>query len=221
MEAGELEIESNNGIGYLHVAGGNLRGKDGATTDSLEIRGNSAHSTWYNGSIRRLNLLIASGAFLDVYNTSVNDFEGSVIENSGTLTWTDGNLTTDADGGITNKDGALFADKTTGTVTIGSAAATFENYGTYRKSGSGTTTVTQTFNNYSPTTLEVSDGIFTISGGVTNINGAVMRATHSGLIKFTNTAYTIVNAANLEVGNSSNENSLNGTHFFTRRAALP
>jgi hypothetical protein len=54
VEAGELEIESNNGIGYLHVAGGNLRGKDGATTDSLEIRGNSAHSTWYNGSIRRL-----------------------------------------------------------------------------------------------------------------------------------------------------------------------
>jgi len=42
-----------------------------------------------------------------------------------------------------------------------------------------------------------------------------MRATHSGLIKFTNTAYTIVNAANLQVGSSSNENSLNGTHFFT------
>lgn len=73
----------------------------------------------------------------------------------------------------------MFADKTTGTVTIGSAAATFENYGTYRKSGSGTTTVTQTFNNYSPTTLEVSDGIFTISGGGTD-NHATPRTIESG-----------------------------------------
>lgn len=142
VEAGELEIENLRGIGYLRVAGGNLRGASGVDFDTLELRGNSAHSEWFNGSIRQLSLLIASGAFLDVYNTSVNDFEGSVIENSGTLTWTDGNLTTDGDGGITNQSGALFADQTIDSVSIRSSAAPFDNYGTYHKTGSGTTTVT-------------------------------------------------------------------------------
>ncbi len=180
----------------------------------MEIRGQSAHSTWYNGSIRRLNLLIASGAFLDVYNSGTNDFIGTTIENSGTFTWTEGNLTTDSTGGIKNMEGAEFLDQISGTVTIGSSGAKFENYGTYRKSGAGTTTVTQTFNNYSANTLEVSDGVFVLSGGDTNVAGAVVRATNSGLIQFASD-YTVEDASGLEVGTVSQENPLDGTHSFS------
>lgn len=215
IEAGVLEIDNLRGLGYLKMIGGNLRGVSGVDFDTLELQGNSAHYEWFNGSIRQLKLLISSGAFLDVANTSVNDFTGSQIENSGTFTWTSGNLTTDATGGITNNVGALFADANPSDVSIGSSGATFDNYGTYEKTGAGTTTVTQTFNNYSSETLEVSNGIFEIAGGGTNIDGAVMRVTNSGLIVFKSSPYTIVNAANLEVGNSENENKLDGSQYFT------
>ena len=215
VEAGLLEIGNLRGLGYLKMIGGNLRGVSGADFDTLELRGNSAHSEWFNGSIRQLRLLIASGAFLDAANTINNDFTGSLIENNGTFTWTSGNLTTDATGGITNNVGALFADANSSDVSISSSGATFDNYGTYRKSGAGTTNISQTFNNFSSKTLEVSAGIFEIAGGGTNIDGAVMRVTDSGLIVFKSNPYTIVNAANLEVGSIENENALDGSQFFT------
>ena len=215
VEAGLLEIGNLRGLGYLKMIGGNLRGVSGADFDTLELRGNSAHSEWFNGSIRQLRLLIASGAFLDGANTINNDFTGSLIENNGTFTWTSGNLTTDATGGITNNVGALFADANSSDVSISSSGATFDNYGTYRKSGAGTTNISQTFNNFSSKTLEVSAGIFEIAGGGTNIDGAVMRVTDSGLIVFKSNPYTIVNAANLEVGSIENENALDGSQFFT------
>lgn len=62
VEAGLLEIGNLRGLGYLKMIGGNLRGVSGADFDTLELRGNSAHSEWFNGSIRQLKLLIASGA---------------------------------------------------------------------------------------------------------------------------------------------------------------
>ena len=165
VEDSRLTISDARSIGYLDLNGGDLWGFLNALSDSLELRGGSNHSKWRNGAIRKLRLYIKSGAYLDVENTVTNDFTGSVLDNSGTLTWTNGNLTTDSEGGITNQVGALFADQTAGSVSIGSSDATFNNYGTYEKTGPGTTTVSQVFNNYSSETLEISDGIIRDFGG--------------------------------------------------------
>ncbi|MCF3650916.1 beta strand repeat-containing protein [Synoicihabitans lomoniglobus] len=210
INSGTLTVDGVNSTGRLRLGGGNLTGETHSDTDSLSLIAAGANSQWTVGAISDLSLIIGTEAGLDIEGTSIHYYFDSTITNNGAVYWSEGNIATNANGAFINN--GYFYDQTVANYSI-DGASTFTNNGSYYKSGSGVTTANQVFDNNSAETLQVSNGVFLLNGGGTNSDGAVMRVTQSGLIKFAG-SYTIVNASDLEVGNAENENELDGTNAF-------
>jgi hypothetical protein len=117
--------------------------------------------------------IIASGATLNISNSSAVTLSTHTLDNAGTILWTGTHISLNA-AVITNRPGALFHAQNAAALTyIVTAGNRFDNAGTFRKSGNpGTTSVggNLAFNNYG--TVDVQSGTLLCNNDFLN-NGAV------------------------------------------------
>ncbi len=139
-------------------------------------------ATWNSGSMDGTGrTVIDPGATLSIANSGWINMTRRTLENAGTTLWT-GTADWNFHGGgvITNRPGALFEVQKAGALSWGifDAASRFDNAGVFRKSVSaGTLTVggaNVTFNNYG--TVDIQSGTLNLSGGGRNAGAITVPA---------------------------------------------
>ena len=208
--------------GALTVAAFNQTGGTLAGTFTLA----SGHTfTWSGGNWNASGTTtIANGATLNLSSSSGKDFNARSVTNSGTVNWQGGHLGSGTGGALVNATGATFNDLNADGVSIHTpfgGTFSFANDGTYRKTGTGTTTVGIPFTNTG--TLAVNAGTlilgstFTNSGALALAGGATLQS--SGTISLgtstlsgtgTVSAPSVTAGGLVSPGNSSGNLSLTG-----------
>mgnify|MGYP003648518580 CR=1 FL=1 len=179
--------------------------QDGGNIDgSFEIDGEFG---WADGSWSTTNpsatTVIKSDGVLYIEDTT-SFYENRDITNYGTVNWTGGTLLTNANGSFVNFGSFNDQSDSDHNLSETSGDSTFTNDGTYLKTGAGTTRIDQTFDNGSPVTLDVRNGVLELNGGGTNGSSGAVVVKNDGLIRFTDN-YTIENAANLSTESLSGD----------------
>jgi hypothetical protein len=138
----------------LTLSGGEIGGSNVVTVGSL--------MNWTGGSMNGIGrTVISSSATLHIDSPSFMFITSYTLDNGGSVFWSSGTITTT--GVITNEPGALFQIQTPASLFSGGGSPRFDNAGTVRITGSGTTSFSFVpFNNYSDTQIQ---------GGTLQING--------------------------------------------------
>jgi hypothetical protein len=159
----------------VNLSGGSLGGANAVTVGNLMY--------WSGAGMTGTGVTrIPPGVTLFITNSSVTLSGGRTLDNAGTVLWT-GSASIGVLGAvITNRAGALFDARSTGSLylTIGGASR-FDNVGTFRKSATAATmTITTgiTFNNYG--ILEIPRGILSATGGFTCTSNAFLKCSLAG-----------------------------------------
>jgi hypothetical protein len=135
--------------------GGALGGSNVVTIGSV--------MNWTGGSLAGTGrTVILPGAALNIASAGTLSITSYTLDNAGTALWSGGTI--DMNGGvITNEAGALFQIQSPASISDSGGSPRFDNAGTVRITGSGTTSLPFVpFNNYSDTQIQ---------GGTLQING--------------------------------------------------
>ncbi len=98
--------------------------------------------------------VIPAGVTLNIANPTVINLISRTLDNSGTVLWTGGTMGVNS-AVITNEPGALFQIQNPATFSYGGGSPRFDNAGTLRISGAGTTFFASvSFNNYNDTQIQ-------------------------------------------------------------------
>ncbi len=161
------------GPGTLSLSGGSLEGSDEVTVSGL--------TTWTGGTMSGTGVINANGG-IAMSGTAVKDLVTRTLNNPGTATWTGTGAVRLGSGAVINNAGLWDAQSNATLSAILGTPRTFNNLGTFRKSaGSGTTTVSVTFNNTGA--LQALSGtlsftaVFTQTSGSTTLNGGALAST--------------------------------------------
>ncbi len=110
--------------------------------------------------------VIPAGVTLNIANPTVINLISRTLDNSGTVLWTGGTMGVNS-AVITNEPGALFQIQNPATFSYGGGSPRFDNAGTLRISGAGTTFFASvSFNNYNDT--QIQSGTLQLGGGLNN-----------------------------------------------------
>jgi hypothetical protein len=152
---------SFDGAGTVAPAALTLSGSSGALGGSNVVSVGSA-MTWTGGSMNGTGrTVIPPGATLNISSASTLSITSYTLDNGGTALWWGGNI--DMNGGeITNEAGALLQIRNPASIFNDGGFPRFDNAGTVRIAGSGTTAFYINFNNYNDTQIQ---------GGTLQING--------------------------------------------------
>jgi hypothetical protein len=185
----------------LHLGAGYLGGSGTLTA--------SGNMTWAGGTLRGAGRLVAAGGIAITGGGSLT--EGYTLVNAGHATWAGGNLYTAGGAVFDNRPGATFEMQQDFYFYAGTGGATFNNAGTFVKSGgNGTSYLQPTFNNSGSVAAQsgaVSFGSYSQSatgvlnirvGGLTPITGfdqftVAGRATLDGTLNVTLTGGFVPN----------------------------
>ncbi len=210
--AGTVEVDGSVSVGRLRFSNGSLVGATDSASDSLFLEGTGIDSRWTGGSLSSLTLVVNSAAGLEIEHTGTASLSAALLDIRGDAYWNDGNINLNSSSTI-DISGSFF-DLGAGTRSIsgsGSGSITIQSTGEFVKGSAGTTSLNRPV--FNDGAIQVGSGVLELAGGGANADGGGILVTNSGLLKFTGD-YTIANAADLEVGNSEDENELDGTHFF-------
>src|SRR5262249_14594455 len=149
ISGGTLTLVSDSEVspdGALTLSGGTLQG-----SGTLTVYG---PATWSSGTIRDPGVTTFNGTLL-ISGSAPHELRDRTLNLNGTTTWT--NVSTGNQGrirtgfGATINNAGLFEDKISTATAIandlGGTASTFNNTGSYAKSGTATTTISIGFNN--------------------------------------------------------------------------
>jgi hypothetical protein len=153
---------SFDGAGTVAPPSLTLSGSTGALGGSNVVTVGSVMN-WTGGSLAGTGrTVIPPGATLNIASASTLSITSYTLDNAGTALWSGGNI--DINGGvITNEAGALFQIQSPASISDSGGSPRFDNAGTVRISGSGTTSFPLVpFNNYSDT--QIQGGTFQING---------------------------------------------------------
>ena len=131
--------------------------------------------------------VISSGATLNVPGADTVYLSSRTLENGGTVVWSGPATIYAVDTVITNRPGALFDARNAATLYFNFGNPTrFDNAGTFRKSGGGTTAIGAgiAFSNYN--TVDIQVGELAANGGFASSSNAVLNCALSGTIPGTN-----------------------------------
>lgn len=191
--ASDLELDAAArvmGNGRLRISSGKLTARGlleiaELDFDNGELDGTNSFSgtvNWNGGSWRSATATattIVSGGVLNLGNGAAHEFHGRSLTNYGTVNWQSGNLRAGHGSVFTNY--ADFNDLNGGAKSIfapGASEGTFSivNYGTYRKTVGGTTTIEVPFANHGGLQIAagsiVFTGTFSNDGSISLANGA-------------------------------------------------
>jgi hypothetical protein len=142
----------------LTLSGGEIGGSNVVTVGSV--------MNWTGGSMNGIGrTVILPAATLNIASPSFLSITSYTLDNGGSVFWSSGTITTT--GVITNEPGALFQIQTPSSLFFGGGSPRFDNAGTVRITGSGTTLLESgNFNNYGDT--QVPNGTLQIDGGLNN-----------------------------------------------------
>jgi hypothetical protein len=155
-----------NGSGVVAPTVLNLSGTLGGAQD---VAVGSA-MTWTAGSMNGTGrTIIPPSATLTVANPSFMTINNRTLDNRGTTFWSVPNLSFNG-GVITNEPGALFQVQSPSSFNFGGGAPRFDNAGTFRATGAGTTTIGVTMNNFN--VVDIQGGTLTLGSGG-SLTGAI------------------------------------------------
>ena len=179
MTGGSLTTISASEIdGSISLSGGTLNGLTSTTIDGT--LGQS--SIWSGGTIGAGAGIGVSGAttFLGAValsgNSDTRGVNGGIVNFAGTTTWNNNPGGDNAFGAINMGNGATInntglwfdtniANPTSINNNLGGAQSTFDNFASYTKLGTATTTVSTVFNNEETGLLDVQAGVMSFTGG--------------------------------------------------------
>jgi len=124
--------------------------------------------SWTGGAMTGTGrTIIPPGVTLTINNpSSFISITSRTLDNGGTTTWSGQGLTING-GVITNEPGALFQVQNPASMNFGGGVPRFDNAGTFRTAGAGTTTFASVnFNNYGDT--QIQSGTLQLDGGLNN-----------------------------------------------------
>ena len=189
---GQLAISGGtmNANGTFSAAGFDMTGGIVAGTGALTISG---AGSWTNGGMSGTGSTTFNGA-MALSGNGLRDITGRAVNFAGTTTWTTaaggnlGQIRTGSGAVLTNSGNFLdqTAFDTSINANLGGAPSSFVNNGAYTKSGATTTTISTAFNNVGTTT--VTAGVLSLTGGLTNFNGATL----------TGGTYNVIGASTLQ-----------------------
>ncbi len=203
IDHGKATFSSNTSLGGIALTGNattNTTGSiDGAATLTLLLSGTSG-STWDAGTINFTSsgsALVSSTASLTIQTGNSHVLFGGAIKNEGTTTWSGGTINGGNGASIVNDASGTFDATTDGTFAFdqGGSQPTFDNKGTFKKSGTtgGETTIAASFSNTG--TVNVTAGRLTLHGGGTG-NGT-FSASGTGSDVVIDNGYTLTDGASI------------------------
>jgi hypothetical protein len=142
----------------LTLSGGALGGSNVVTVGTA--------MNWTGGSMNGTGrTVIPPGATLNIASASTLSITSYTLDNGGTALWSGGSI--EMNGGvIANEAGALFQVQNSGSIFNGGGSPRFDNAGTVRITGSGTSVFDLNFNNYNDT--QIQGGTLQLDGGLNN-----------------------------------------------------
>jgi hypothetical protein len=164
---------------------------------------------------------IAPTATLTISSGADHDFNRRTITNNGTINWTGGRLRSGNLGGIVNNalfnDSASSAINND----YGGTTSTFINTatGTYNKTAAGTTTVSVPFTNSG--IVNVNAGTLNFNGGGSATTGSMITLASGTTLQFSNGNFTLTNAANVAFGGTASATVTGGNVTLTSGAFSP
>ena len=144
-------------VGSFALSGGTITGIGNLTVTS-------GGSTWTGGTISGTGTAtIANGATLTISDIAAKSLSARNLVNAGTINWTGtGSINGSLNAVINNQSGAVFDAQSDSSI----SGLTINNAGLFKKSaGTGTTTVSATFNNTGA--VQVQNGTLNLGGGGT------------------------------------------------------
>jgi hypothetical protein len=154
-------------VSALDLTGGTIAGTQGLTINGA--------SNWSGGTMSGTGSTTFNGTLM-LSGTNVKDLSGGrTLNTTGTTTWTNSGFNSAGrirtGGGVTINNTGAWLDQNLFDTQIsndfGGAASTFVNAGSYTKSGAGNTSIQIGFNNSTSGQVDVSTGIFQVSGLLT------------------------------------------------------
>ena len=180
-----------------------------------------AQAVWGSGQLRGTGrMLVDTSASLAITNLSIN-INAATLENAGTILWTGSGNILGNGGVITNRPGALFEDRGTGSFGNLGGSYRFDNAGTFRKTlNLGTNSISIPFNNFGTVDIEAgtlswnstltNTGLVTLAPGTTN-RFSVSSALSSGPFNVPAGALTELNSGTLTLAAGA---QLNGAGLY-------
>ncbi|MBL8532286.1 MAG: Ig-like domain-containing protein, partial [Betaproteobacteria bacterium] len=171
LAGGTLTVDGSLDVQSLALSGGTLTG-----SGSINV---AADSTWTGGAVTGTGTLSFLGDLSISGAASKVLTGGRVVNTLGTTTWagaTTANTNDFFTGPATIHNAGTWIDANVATTIVrdwyAGDAATFDNTGTYRKTGAGTSTLQMKFDNRG--TIRVEAGVLSLdSGGVSGAEGAI------------------------------------------------
>ncbi len=183
LASGTLALSGSLGVAQFTQNGGQLTGSQTFTRNATWQAGD------WNASAAGGTTTVASGGSLTISGTGSRNFNFRTLEiaSGGTATWQSGTLRTGNGGGIVNR--GTFVDQNASANSFESptaangfgGTASFNNEGTYRKTGAGTTSFNVPFINTG--TIQVSGGSLVFNS--TFDNRGAFGVADGGTAKFT------------------------------------
>ena len=193
--------------GLFNLASGALEGTN-VLTGTL---------TWSGGDISG-NMTVASNSFFDIVAGGVNEFDGLVLTNYGTVDWTNATIYSHGPDNAQIYNYGTWNAQSDSTFQggFGGGSTLFQNLGIFLKSGGGAHgTILDSavvFNNTG--TIDVESGALDINGGGTSSN-ADQTTSGSGLINFSDYNFvdtnTFAGASNFVAGGATFSGTILGT----------
>ena len=183
--SGILNLQSFAGTGQLTLTGGTLAPATASAIGSLLMSGGTLGgagtvtvanaSSWTGGTMAGPGTTSFSGSVTLSGNSRTRSVSGRTLNLNGTTTWTAVNDGGGNPGAIAVSNGATLNNNGTwlDQVSIASAmtssgtASTFNNVGSYTKTGGGTTDIQVVFNNPATGTVTVNNSVLYLSNGGT------------------------------------------------------
>jgi YD repeat-containing protein len=134
-------------------------------TDAVTVTG---QTTWVGGTMRGTGVTTLNGNVTITGNNFHDLFGGRTLNTAGTTTMSGGfNDFFRTNGGASINNSGLWLDQSSFNYGITGTQSTFRNTGTYRKTGTGTTTIAIAFNNLTPGVVDLQAGTLNLTGGGT------------------------------------------------------
>jgi hypothetical protein len=181
----------------LTLSSGSLGGSNVVTVGSV--------MNWTGGALAGTGrTIIPNGASLNIASASTLFMTSYTLDNGGTALWSSGNIGMNG-GVITNEAGALFQIQNPASIFFDGGSPRFDNAGTVRITGSGTTLFANgNFNNYNDT--QIQGGTLQIDGGLNNgtMEVSASATLNLGIGTFTSSAgSSITGAGNFTVSDAA------------------
>ncbi|WP_026090876.1 choice-of-anchor D domain-containing protein [Sandarakinorhabdus sp. AAP62] len=215
LQSGTLTLDSATSVESFSHSGGTLLGTGVVTVAGAGVLNNA--------SLRGSGQLIIQGA-TSLGASGINIDDGRAVElRGGATTTTSFSINMDAfspqnGGTLRNAAGSTFVDSTSsfGSISTSFGNGSFENLGTYQKTGAATTTISTAF---------INSGNLQIDAGTLALNGAT---THNGTISLANGAtltfgggtHTLA-SANITVAPGATVRTTGGTVSFNGAITIP